>query len=431
MSNSFYQKEQTRNFGNIISNITKYPIKDAKLHKFSKQPTLAKPAARIHKNKIPLKDSPNKKESQEDENSSDISNSTIMRKLPQHELIHSKMYFECRDKQKDSLCSSNTYKESSFRRGSSQLDNPLIKQSKRRDLKSQKYLSEFDSANKQDIQFVHEYISDIYSNYILSQHVNIPPIGFLKTQSCINEKMRSILVDWIIEIHYKFNLIEETLFLSVNILDRFLSKKQVGKKMLQMLACACILISSKYEEIYPPECRDFIYISENSFSVDDLKRLESDVLITLEYELIHVSALQFLNRLYLVSSKNKNPVLLLDKHKSTRENPTEDEKIYFLSLYLLEMTLLDYSMLGFSNLNKSCACLLLARLIMEIKPPWTEELNYHTSLDYQSLELIVNKIKALSLKMNFSNLSSLKSKFNSRSFLSISIFYHKFLERRS
>lgn len=68
----------------------------------------------------------------------------------------------------------------------------------------------------------------------------------------ITEHYRCVLIDWIINIHMKFRLLPETLFITVNIIDRYLSHKFVSKEELQLLGIAAMLISTKYEEIYPP-----------------------------------------------------------------------------------------------------------------------------------------------------------------------------------
>ena len=72
----------------------------------------------------------------------------------------------------------------------------------------------------------------------------------------INDKMRAILVDWLIEVHSKFKLQKETLFITINIIDRFLEKAKVSKSRLQLVGVTALLIASKYEEIYPPELTD-------------------------------------------------------------------------------------------------------------------------------------------------------------------------------
>jgi cyclin B len=88
----------------------------------------------------------------------------------------------------------------------------------------------------------------------------------MKKQKDINEKMRAILIDWLIEVHYKFKLNAETLFITVNIIDRYLSNQPVKRQYLQLVGVTAMLIASKYEDIYPPPIQDFIYITDNAYT---------------------------------------------------------------------------------------------------------------------------------------------------------------------
>ncbi len=74
--------------------------------------------------------------------------------------------------------------------------------------------------------------------------------------------MRAILIDWLIDVHSKFKLLNETLFLTVNLIDRYLSKCQVSRQNLQLIGVSCMFIATKYEEIYPPDLRDFVYVTD-------------------------------------------------------------------------------------------------------------------------------------------------------------------------
>jgi len=74
--------------------------------------------------------------------------------------------------------------------------------------------------------------------------------------------MRVILVEWLIEVHLKFKLLPETLFLTINLIDRYCMVKQVLRNEYQLLGVTAMLIASKYEEIYPPEIRDFVHITD-------------------------------------------------------------------------------------------------------------------------------------------------------------------------
>jgi len=86
--------------------------------------------------------------------------------------------------------------------------------------------------------------------------------------------MREILVDWLVEVHLKFKLLQETLYLTVNIIDRFLEKENVMRNKLQLVGVTAMLIASKYEEIYPPIVTDFVYITDNAYSKKEILEME-------------------------------------------------------------------------------------------------------------------------------------------------------------
>jgi cyclin B len=83
---------------------------------------------------------------------------------------------------------------------------------------------------------------------------------YMASQPDINAKMRSILVDWLIEVHRKFELMPETFYLTLNIVDRFLSAKAVPRKELQLVGISAMLIASKYEEIWAPEVKFIFFL---------------------------------------------------------------------------------------------------------------------------------------------------------------------------
>ena len=82
--------------------------------------------------------------------------------------------------------------------------------------------------------------------------------------------MRAILVDWIIEVHLKFKLLPETLFITVSLIDRYLEQIQIKRTNLQLVGVTAMLIASKYEEIYAPEVRDFVYITDNAYTKEEI-----------------------------------------------------------------------------------------------------------------------------------------------------------------
>ena len=82
--------------------------------------------------------------------------------------------------------------------------------------------------------------------------------------------MRAILVDWLIEVHSKFKLQRETLFITISIIDRYLAIQLCSKTQLQLVGVSALLIACKYEEIYPPELKDFVFITDHAYTKEDV-----------------------------------------------------------------------------------------------------------------------------------------------------------------
>jgi len=108
--------------------------------------------------------------------------------------------------------------------------------------------------------------------------------------------MRTTLVDWIVDVHGKLGLLPETLFLAVNVIDRFLSLKPVSVSKLQLVGVAGLLIACKYEEIYCPSVKQFQYLTDDTFLCDEILRAERYVLGVLGFNLSYPSPLNFLRR---------------------------------------------------------------------------------------------------------------------------------------
>ena len=123
-----------------------------------------------------------------------------------------------------------------------------------------------------------------------------PAPNYMTRQIDINEKMRGILVDWVIEVHLKFKYFPETLYLAINLIDRYLERTQILRNRLQLVAVAALLIASKYEEIYANEVKDFVFISDNAYSREEVLSMEEQILISLEFNVTIASSYRFLER---------------------------------------------------------------------------------------------------------------------------------------
>ncbi|KAK7822914.1 cyclin-b2-3, partial [Quercus suber] len=153
---------------------------------------------------------------------------------------------------------------------------------------------DIDSCDKKNSLAVVEYIDDLYTNYKKTESSSCAPSHYMTHQSDINERMRGILVDWLIEVHYKFELMDETLYLTVNLIDRFLAAQPVVRKKLQLVGVTAMLLACKYEEVSVPVVEDFIVISDKAYSRKEvLEMLELLSFFIIELCLVEYETLKF------------------------------------------------------------------------------------------------------------------------------------------
>eukprot|EP01083_Nonionella_stella_P269717 912847_1 len=155
--------------------------------------------------------------------------------------------------------------------------------------------------------YVTDYVSDIMNHLREDENTNrngciIANIDFMDLQNDVNARMRTVLVDWLVEVHRKFKLCPATYFLAINLLDRYLAKRQLHRRKLQLCGCTCLWIASKYHEIYAPEMDDFIYISDNAFDDQELIEMEIEILKTLSFTLTVPTVYNFAQRYTRISS---------------------------------------------------------------------------------------------------------------------------------
>ena len=137
------------------------------------------------------------------------------------------------------------------------------------------------------------------------------PNGFyMRHQRAINENVRAILVDWIISIHAKFKLLPETLYLTINLIDRYLCFFDVQKRDVQLIGVASLIIATKYEEIYPPTVKDIIYLTDNTYSREQILKMEMSILFNLQFEIQQTSSYRFLERYWKIA-KADSPTFYL------------------------------------------------------------------------------------------------------------------------
>ena len=197
--------------------------------------------------------------------------------------------------------------------------------------------------NEENISYTGEYLNEIYSNllYDEKQAKLKPKIGYMKMQNDINEQMRAILIDWLIEVHYRFRLKSETLFQTVWIIDTYLSIYPIIRARLQLLGIASLLISCKSQEIYYPQLNELIDITDGAYIKDELIEMETHVLKVLNFNIVSPTS----NDFYNIIAKAFN----------------FDGRQYLLGKYFLESSLIDYQMIKYSPsvIAVSCAYIVM------------------------------------------------------------------------
>ena len=197
---------------------------------------------------------------------------------------------------------------------------------------------------EESISYTGEYLNEIYSNLLQDEKELLikPKIGYMEEkQNDINVQMRAILIDWLIEVHYRFRLKSETLYQTVWIIDTYLSLLHIIRSRLQLLGIAGLLISCKSQEIYYPQLNELIDITDGAYVKEELIEMEAHVLKVLNFNIISPTA----NDFYNIIAKAFN----------------FDNKQYFLGKYFLESSLIDYEMIKYSSsvIAVSCAYIVM------------------------------------------------------------------------
>lgn len=165
------------------------------------------------------------------------------------------------------------------------------------------------------------YRDDIYKYLKQLETQFRPKAYYMKRQPDVTYSMRTILVDWLVEVGEEYKLHNETLFMAVSFLDRFLSSMAVARAKLQLLGTSAMFIAAKFEEIFPPEVSEFTYITDNTYTKKQVLRMENLILKVLSFELSAPTCCTFITH---IAASTKLP-----------------DKNLFLAMYICELTLLE------------------------------------------------------------------------------------------
>ncbi|XP_040890607.1 G2/mitotic-specific cyclin-B2-like isoform X1 [Toxotes jaculatrix] len=250
-------------------------------------------------------------------------------------------------------------------------------------------------------QLCSQYVKDIY-NYLHVLEVQQAVRANYMQGYEITERMRALLIDWLVQVHSRFQLLQETLYLTVAILDRFLQVQPVSRRKLQLVGVTAMLVACKYEEMYAPEVGDFAYITDNAFTKSQILEMEQLVLRSLNFQLGRPLPLHFLRR----ASKVAN----------------SDVERHTLAKYLMELTLLDYDMVHYRPSEIAAASLCLAQLLLD-GLPWSPTQQHYSTYDEAHLKPIMQHIakNVVTVNEGKTKFQAVKNKYSSSKLMKISL----------
>ncbi|MCJ1311455.1 G2/mitotic-specific cyclin [Agyrium rufum] len=224
---------------------------------------------------------------------------------------------------------------------------------------------DLDAEDLEDPLMVAEYVVEIFDYLRDLELTTMPNPNYMDHQEHIEWHTRGVLVDWLIEVHNRFHLLPETIFLAVNIIDRFLSTKVVQLDKLQLVGVTAMFIASKYEEVLSPHVTNFKDVTDEEFTEKQILNAERFILSSLNYDLSYPNPMNFLRRI----SKADN----------------YDISSRTLGKYLLEISLLDHRFMKFQPSHIAASAMYLARLILE-RGPWDATIAHYAGYTEEQIQ---------------------------------------------
>ncbi|RYN39154.1 G2/mitotic-specific cyclin-4 [Alternaria arborescens] len=222
-----------------------------------------------------------------------------------------------------------------------------------------------------DTSMVAEYGDEIFEYMHSLEERMKPNASYMDHQAEIQWSMRSVLMDWLVQVHNRFTLLPETLFLAVNYVDRFLSCKVVSLGKLQLVGATALFVAAKYEEINCPSVQEIVYMVDGAYTADEVLKAERFMLSMLQFELGWPGPMSFLRRISKAD----------DYDLETRT----------LSKYFLEITVMDERFVGCAPSFLSAGAHCLARFMLK-KGDWSQAHVHYSGYTLTQLRQLITVI---------------------------------------
>ncbi|XP_054814607.1 putative cyclin-B3-1 isoform X2 [Prosopis cineraria] len=212
---------------------------------------------------------------------------------------------------------------------------------------------------------VSEYVDDIYQYYWVTEAQAPALMSYMSIQTDLTPHMRGILINWLIEVHLKYELMPETLYLTVSLLDQYLSLVAIEKNELQLVGLTALLLASKYEDFWHPSVKELLSISVESYTREQILGMEKLILRKLKFRLNGPTPYVFMVR-FLKAAQS-------------------DKRLEHLAFFLIELCLVEYEALAFKSSLVCASAIYVARCTLQIAPPWTPLLHKHCRYEVSQL----------------------------------------------
>lgn len=261
-----------------------------------------------------------------------------------------------------------------------------------------------DSFESEEVEPIHPYnlrgYGELILNNLIRREEQFGPLGnYMDIQEDINKRMRAILMDWLVDVSMKFKLRPTTLLSAANLIDRYLSRRSIKRQNLQLLGIACLMIISKFEEIYPPLVEKYVTVCANAYTRQEILNMEAEILDALGFGLTQTSSYSFLT--------------LFNQRLSLEDKP------FAFVHYILETSLLEYSMLKYSNLTLACGAIFLTNKIFKCGD-WTNDLLTMSKLEEKEVKKCAKELYLVMLKADKCSLDAIKRKFSMEKYHEVS-----------
>lgn len=268
---------------------------------------------------------------------------------------------------------------------------------------------DIDAADSANPQLCAEYAREIYA-YLRSLEAGV---GYTVREdylagSPITGKMRGVLVDWLVEVQQQFRLLQETLFMTISIIDRYLclEGKTVHRSQLQLVGVSAMFVAAKVEEIFAPEISDFVYITDNAYTGEEIRHMELKIINALNFDLCRPISLNFLRRF------SKAGDVDLVQHS--------------IAKYILEQSLLDYSMVSYQPSHMAASALYLSLIMTEkeVSSVWNSNLQHYSAYSTTQLMPTVKRMGCMIAKADSTKLQAVRTKYSSVKFMKVALLPH-------